>query len=188
MKSGHLVDSPELAVNAIRRGDRTWLGLAIFNGLDPSICTKDGESLLSVALRCQDWTAAEMLLSSGADADRVEPDGYTPLLLLMRVMPFSGGLQGRLERLMVAMLGKGTVHIDHVGPDGYSALMLAALRMDEAVVDQLLRAGALVVNPKSSQCLLNMVKSIGRHALSDRLQAWAADACLRELYGLNRSG
>ena len=81
---------------------------------------------------------------------------------------------------MDSMLDKGVVLIDHVGPDGYSALMLAVQRMEERLIDRLLRAGARVTNPGSNRCIWDLARSVGRHSISDRLQAWAADAHLRE--------
>jgi ankyrin repeat protein len=156
------------------------LGLALLNGLNPSACTEKGESLLSIALLRKEWVIAEMLLQKGAQADRVEPSGTTPLLLLMGAMPSPGSLQDSLERLMVKMLGSGVKRIDHVGPDGYSALMLAVMRMEDRLIDRLLQAGARVNNPNAPRCLWDLARGVGRQALSDRLQAWAADAHLRE--------
>jgi ankyrin repeat protein len=141
---------------------------AVKSGESPNVVNADGESPLLVALKNESYAAAEALADlAGADVDRANPVGETPLMM--------AALKGRLDlcRKLIALGAK-------VNRSGWTPLHYAASGEEIAVVELMLDSGAEIDSRSPNRTTpLMMAAGYGNSDMVPLLLKRGANAALR---------
>lgn len=120
-------------VLTVESGDVEMAGLFLEAGFSPSLTDSRGVPLLSIAVRGQYVDLAKMLISAGAEIDRLSGDRhYSPLM--------DAAQKGDLA--MVELLLENGANPNLTSKDGQTALIVCAGRGDYAMAAVLVRYGA----------------------------------------------
>ncbi len=131
-----------MAVDMARSGDTAELEKMLIAGLPINLCDSKGNSLLMLASYNGQEETASMLLKHGADVDRRNDHGQTPL----------GGVAFKGNMPLVSLLLHAGADINADNGGGKTPLMFAAMFGHREVVKYLLEQGA----DQNSQTLLGI--------------------------------
>ncbi len=129
-----------MAVDMSRCGDTVELEKMVSAGLPVNLCDSKGNSLLMLATYNGQAETASMLLNHGAEVERRNDHGQTPL----------GGVAFKGNMAMVNLLLDAGADINADNGGGKTPLMFAAMFGHRQVVEYLLEQGA---NPDSQTVL-----------------------------------
>ncbi len=114
-------------------GDTEAVSLFLEAGFSPSIADLKGTPLLSLAVRAQFPQIVSLLVSAGADVNRISADrGYSPLM--------DAAQKG--DTVIVTLLLNNGADPDLSSKDGQTALIICAGRGDEEMAELLVTHGA----------------------------------------------
>ncbi|MBU1233277.1 MAG: ankyrin repeat domain-containing protein [Proteobacteria bacterium] len=121
-----------MAVDMARCGDTAELEKMLIAGLPINLCDTKGNSLLMLAAYNDQAETASMLLKHGAEVDRRNDHGQTPL----------GGVAFKGNMALVSLLLEAGADINADNGGGKTPLMFAAMFGHREVVEHLLEQGA----------------------------------------------
>ena len=134
----------------------------IKDGVDLDALGLDGEAALHVAARMGRFKAAEILLSCDVSVNRLDKNGYTPLMTACH----NGGTNG--SRVAILLIN-ANADVKHVLPNGHTtALTCAMARGTAELIEALLDAGSLTNGPRG--CALTPLMAAARANNVDALR------------------
>ena len=152
----------QLALDAARRGEMEILAGMVRHGLPANLCDHKGNSLLMFACYHEHLETARMLLEAGAEVDRRNDRGQTPL----------GGVAFKGYAEIAALLLQYGADRDADNGGGMTPLMFASMFGRTKVVELLTAHGASSKEPRRlsfSARLLLMIVPIMRTFFSKLL-------------------
>lgn len=150
----HYAELQHLALGFARNGETQHLDAMIRAGLAVNLADAKGNSLLMLASYNDNLETVRMLLGHGADVDRRNDRGQTPL----------GGVAFKGYEEIVALLLEHGADIDADNGGGMTPIMFASMFGRSGVVGQLQERGASLVRRNrmgiSARTMLRLVRPI----------------------------
>lgn len=187
-----LAGSYEEFFRAVENNDQRSVAALLARGFDPNTRDEKGQVGLFLTFRGGSLDVAEVLVSHPQiEVDAANSLGETPLMMAAlrgnlewcrRMLDMGARLEregwtplhyaatGPEYRVVEFLLNRGAA-VDALAPDKSTPLMMAATYGSEASVGLLLSRGAAArLRNARGQRAEDLARSVGRHALADRLQ------------------